>query len=82
MIKEFWKKLTNKKQNNKALTRKEQVLAELDRGKGTARQLADRMGLKLSIVRPQLSALHNKGLIRDTNVDAGAEGVWEVVKDV
>jgi len=26
--------------------------------------------------------LHNKGLIRDTNVDAGAEGVWEVVKDV
>ena len=82
MIKEFWKKLTNKKQNNKALTRKEQVLAELDRGAGTARQLADRMGLKLSIVRPQLSALHNKGLIRDTNVDAGAEGVWEVVKDV
>jgi len=81
MIKEFWKKLTNKKQNNKALTRKEQVLAELDRGAGTARQLADRMGLKLSIVRPQLSALHNKGLIRDTNVDAGAEGVWEVVKD-
>ena len=82
MIKEFWKKLTNKKQNNKALTRKEQVLAELDRGPGTARQLADRMGLKLSIVRPQLSALHNKGLIRDTNIDAGEEGVWEVVKDV
>jgi len=81
MIKEFWKKLTNKKQNNKALTRKEQVLAELDRGKGTARQLSDRMGLKLSIVRPQLSALHNKGLIRDTNIDAGEEGVWEVVKD-
>ena len=80
MIKEFWKKLTSMKQNNKALTRKEQVLAELDRGAGTARQLADRMGLKLSIVRPQLSALHNKGLIRDTNVDAGAEGVWEVVK--
>jgi len=80
MIKESWKKLTSKKQNNKALTRKELVLAELDRGAGTARQLADRMGLKLSIVRPQLSALHNKGLIRDTNVDAGAEGVWEVVK--
>ncbi len=82
MIKEFWKKLTSKRQNNKALTRKEQVLAELDRGAGTARQLADRMGLKLSIVRPQLSALHNKGLIRDTNIDAGEEGVWEVVKDV
>tara|TARA_A100001518_G_C1191786_1_gene37221 strand:+ start:328 stop:450 length:123 start_codon:yes stop_codon:yes gene_type:complete len=40
------------------------------------------MGLKLSIVRNNLSQLHNKGLIRDTNIDAGAEGVWEVVKDV
>ena len=39
MIKEFWKKLTNKRRTNKALTRKEQVLAELDRGPGTARQL-------------------------------------------
>ena len=54
MIKEFWKKLTNKRRSNKALTRKEQVLAELDRGPGTARQLADRMGLKLSIVRNNL----------------------------
>ena len=82
MIKEFWKKLTNKRRSNRALTRKEQVLAELDRGPGTARQLSDRMGLKLSIVRNNLSELHNKGLIGDTNIDAGAEGVWEVVKDV
>ena len=82
MIKEFWKKLTSKRQSNKALTRKEQVLAELDRGPGPARQLSDRMGLKLSIVRNNLSQLHKKGLIRDTNIDAGAEGVWEVVKDV
>jgi len=80
MIKEFWKRLTNKQQTNQKLSRKEQILAELERGQGTARQLSDRMGLKLSIIRPQLSALHNKGLIRDTNVDAGAEGVWEVVK--
>ena len=28
MIKEFWKRLTNKRRSNKALTRKEQVLAE------------------------------------------------------
>ena len=82
MIKEFWKRLTNKRRSNKELTRKEQVLAELDRGPGTARQLADRMGLKLSIVRNNLSQLHKKGLIRDTNIDAGAESVWEVVKDV
>ena len=51
MIKEFWKKLTRKRQSNKALTRKEQVLAELDRGQGTARQLSDRMGLKLSLLK-------------------------------
>ena len=80
MIKEFWKRLTSKQQTNQKLSRKEQILAELERGQGTARQLSDRMGLKLSIIRPQLSALHNKGLIRDTNVDAGAEGVWEGVK--
>ena len=82
MIKEFWKKLTRKRQSNKALTRKEQVLAELDRGQGTARQLSDRMGLKLSIVRHNLSQLHKKGLIRDTSIDAGSESVWEVVKNV
>ena len=82
MIKEFWKKLTNKRRTNKALTRKEQVLAELDRGPGTARQLSDRMGLKLSIVRNNLSQLHKKGLIRDTSIDAGSESVWEVVKNV
>ena len=82
MINEFWKKLTRKRQSNKALTRKEQVLAELDRGQGTARQLSDRMGLKLSIVRNNLSQLHKKGLIRDTSIDAGSESVWEVVKNV
>tara|TARA_R100000231_G_scaffold134622_1_gene108350 strand:- start:94 stop:342 length:249 start_codon:yes stop_codon:yes gene_type:complete len=82
MIKEFWKKLTRKRQSNKALTRKEQVLAELNRGQGTARQLSDRMGLKLSIVRNNLSQLHKKGLIRDTSIDAGSESVWEVVKNV
>ena len=82
MIKEFWKKLTRKRQSNKALTRKEQVLAELDRGQGTARQLSDRMGVKLSIVRNNLSQLHKKGLIRDTSIDAGSESVWEVVKNV
>mgnify|MGYP003146917653 FL=1 len=80
MIKEFWKRLTNKQRSNQKLSRKEQILAELERGQGTARQLSDRMGLKLSIVRNNLSQLHNKGLIRDTNIDAGAEGVWEVVK--
>jgi|TARA_R100001510_G_C7514344_1_gene112604 predicted ArsR family transcriptional regulator len=80
MIKEFWQRLTRKRQNNKKLTRKEQILAELDRGAGTAKQLADRMGLKLTIVRSNLSSLHKSGLIKDTGIDAGTEGVWEVVK--
>ena len=80
MIKEFWQRLTRKRQNNKKLTRKEQILAELDRGAGTAKQLADRMGLKLTIVRSNLSSLHKSGLIKDSGIDAGTEGVWEVVK--
>ena len=80
MIKEFWQRLTRKRQSNKKLTRKEQVLAELERGAGTAKQLADRMGLKLTIVRSNLSSLHKSGLIRDTGKDAGTEGVGEVVK--
>ena len=80
MIKEFWQRLTRKRQNNKKLTRKEQILAELDRGAGTAKQLADRMGLKLTIVRSNLSSLQKSGLIKDTGIDAGTEGVWEVVK--
>jgi predicted ArsR family transcriptional regulator len=80
MIKEFWQRLTRKRQSNKKLTRKEQILAELDRGAGTAKQLADRMGVKLTIVRSTLSGLHKQGLIRDTGKAAGAEGVWEVVK--
>ena len=80
MIKEFWQRLTRKRQSNKKLTRKEQILGELERGAGTAKQLADRMGLKLTIVRSNLSSLHKSGLIKDSGKDAGTEGVWEVVK--
>jgi predicted ArsR family transcriptional regulator len=79
MIKDFWKRLTSKRKSNKVLTRKEQILAELGRGQGTARQLSDRLGLGLNLVRVNLSALHKEGLIRDTGVDSGSENVWEVV---
>jgi predicted ArsR family transcriptional regulator len=78
MFKKMWDKLTRKRQTNQKLTRKEEILAELDRGAGTAKQLADRMGLKLTIVRTNLSALHKQGLIKDTGMDAGTENVWEV----
>jgi len=79
MFKKIWNKIRVKRGDNEKLTRKEQILVELRRGQGTARQLADRMGLKLSIVRTNLSALHNMGAIRDTGTDAGSESVWEVV---
>ena len=64
-------------------TRKEQVLWELGRDMGTARQLSLRMNLKLSIVRVTLTSLHKEGFIRDTGKNVGvgreAENLWEVV---
>ena len=47
---------------------------------GTAKQLADRSGVKLSIVRTTLSQLRKAGKIKDTGIDAKKESVWEVVK--
>ena len=80
MFLKIWNRIRAKRMSNVRLTRKEQVLHELNRGAGTARQLSDRMGLRLSIIRPNLSALHKSGLIRDTKTYAGLEIVWEVVK--
>jgi predicted ArsR family transcriptional regulator len=80
MFKKMWNRIRVKRGDKQKLTRKEQILLELRRGQGTARQLSDRMDLKLSIVRTNLSALHNMGAIRDTGSDAGTESVWEVVE--
>ncbi len=80
MFKKIWNKIRVKRGDNQKLTRKEQVLVELRRGQGTARQLSDRMGLGLNIVRVNLSVLHKDGVIRDTGTDAGQESVWEVVE--
>jgi len=80
MFKKIWNRIRVKRGDNEKLTRKEQILVELRRGQGTARQLSDRMDLKLSIVRPNLSALHKDGAIRDTGTDAGTESVWEVAE--
>ena len=79
MFKKIWNKIRVKRADNEKLTRKEQILVELRRGQGTARQLSDRMGLGLNIVRVNLSVLHKDGVIRDTGTDAGQESVWEVV---
>ena len=80
MFKKIWNKIRVKRGDNQKLTRKAQVLVELRRGQGTARQLSDRMGLGLNIVRVNLSVLHKDGVIRDTGTDAGQESVWEVVE--
>lgn len=80
MFKKIWNKIRVKRGDNQKLTRKEQILVELRRGQGTARQLSDRMGLGLNIVRVNLSVLHKDGVIRDTGTDAGQESVWEVVE--
>ena len=80
MIKDFWQRLTRKRFSNKPLSRKEQILAELDRGAGTAKQLSDRMGLKLTIVRTTMTQLHKAGLIVNTGKKSGREGVWIVNK--
>ena len=84
MIVDFWNRMFGNLVSNKKLSRPEQVLSELDRGQGTARQVSDRSGIKLSIVRTNLSTLHKKHLIRatGTTVSSGPseENVWEVVK--
>ena len=81
MFKKIWNKIRVKKADNQKLTRKEQVLLELKRGQGTARQLSDRMGLGLNIVRNNLSVLHKEGLIRDTEDNVNQENIWEVVEE-
>jgi len=80
MFKELWARIKRKQRSGAKLTRKEQILAELNRGVGTAKQIADRSGVKLTIVRTTLSQLKKAGKIKDTGKDAGDESIWEVVK--
>lgn len=72
------------RQTYEALTRKEQILHSMNHaGSGTSRQIARRLGLSLSVTRTHLTALHRKGLIRDSGADVGhgirTQNVWEVV---
>ena len=79
LLKKMW---TNIKKNaqTQQLTRRQEVFQELSRGPGTARQVSDRMGLRLSIVRTYLSTLHKQGLIEATGVMVGMEHVWRIKK--
>ena len=80
MFKELWARIRKKQRSGAKLTRKEQILAELRRDIGPAKQIADRSGVKLTIVRTTLSQLRKAGKIKDTGKDAGDESIWEVVK--
>ena len=80
MFKELWARIKTKQRTGAKLTRKEQILAELNRDIGTAKQIADRSGVKLTIVRTTLSQLRKAGKIKDTGIDAKKESVWEVVR--
>jgi predicted ArsR family transcriptional regulator len=79
LLKKIWANIKKNAQSNQ-LTRRQQVFQELSRGAGTARQLSDRMGLRLSIVRTTMTQLHKAGLIVDTGKKSGREGVWIVKK--
>ena len=80
VIKKLWQQIKRKQRTGEKLTRKEQILAKLDRDIGTAKQIADRSGIKLTIIRTTLSQLKKEGKIKDTGKDAGDESIWEVVK--
>ena len=80
MFKELWARIKKKQRSGAKLTRKEQILAELSRDIGTAKQIADRSGVKLTIVRTTLSQLRKAGKIKDTGKDAGDASICEVVK--
>lgn len=80
MLMKIWNRIMSKRLSQQKLTRKEQVLLELKRGAGTARQLSDRMGLSLTIVRPVITVLNKEGLIRDTEDNVNQENIWEVVE--
>jgi len=77
LLKKIWANVKKNAQTQQ-LTRRQQVFQELARGEGTARQLSDRMGLRLTIVRTYLSTLHKQGLVRATGDMVGKEQVWRV----
>ena len=77
LLKKIWFNIKKNSQTHQ-LTRRQQVFQELARGPGTARQVSDRMGLRLSIVRTYLSTLHRQKLIESTGDMNGKEQVWRV----
>lgn len=77
LLQKIWANV-KKNARTRQLTRRQQIFKELARGPGTARQLSDRLGLRLTIVRTILSTLHKQGLVRATGDMVGKEQVWRV----
>ena len=70
--------------NTDAATLRGMTLAELKRSPGTADEIANRLEIDRLSIRPRLSELKNKGLIRKTDFtrpnDSGKNArVWEAV---
>ncbi len=74
LLQKIWANV-KKNARTRQLTRRQQIFKELARGPGTARQLSDRLGLRLTIVRTILSTLHKQGLVRATGDMVGKEQV-------
>ena len=56
-------------------TRRAEVLAALEKGPATAEEIGERIDLQWYLVRPRLSELRARGLVKDTgNRGAGALG--------
>ena len=77
LLKKMWANIKKNAQTQQ-LTRRQEVFQELSRGPGTARQVSDRMGLRLTIVRTYLTTLHRQKLIEATGDRVGKEQVWRV----
>jgi len=75
LLQKIWSNI-RKNSRAKKLTRRQQIFQELSRGEGTARQLSDRLGLRLTLIRTYLSTLHREGLVKSTGKKVGKEQVW------
>jgi predicted ArsR family transcriptional regulator len=77
LLQKIWSNIRKNSRANK-LTRRQQIFQELSRGEGTARQLSDRLGLRLTLVRTYLSTLHKEDLVKSTGEKVGKEQVWRI----
>ena len=81
MFKELWQRIKTKQRSGAKLTRNEQILAELYRDIGTAKKIADRSGVKLTIVRTTLSQLRKAGRSKTLEKMQGTRASGQLSRD-